>query len=384
MLPDQQVTAGVQRGFVLYGRLLGDALAQKGLILRAVEAAEEDAVPAGQLGDVVEAVALLDAVGQRLPLAGGRQAADHGVHAALQKLRGQDVQQLGGVPGLLQQRQRPGDLDAPVVTAHGLQVADVQGDMQLAGHQQHLLDRVADAAALLPHVDGQGDVLPGYGGQGADQLAGDVEALGGVAQAQGDAQGAVGQGALQGAVQGAVVLVLQVLQLVAGGIGPEDAGAGEHAHMHRQGGQGRKVAGQGVRHQLRRQGAGDGAQIVPDGIAVGGAEGGGAEAAVAVDDGSQALAQLRCAEAGAEQRRVGVAVDVDEAGGDGLAGGVDNAGTVRAPQVADGGNFPAGDGHVRGEAGTARAVNDSAAPEDGIKHGLCLSPVFPPPGAARY
>ena len=46
---------------------------------------------------------------------------------------------------------------------------------------------------------------------------------------------------------------------------------------------------------------------------MGGAEGGGAEAAVAVDDGGKALTQLRRAETRAEQRRVGVAVHVDKA-----------------------------------------------------------------------
>ncbi len=93
--------------------------------------------------------------------------------------------------------------------------------------------------------------------------------------------------------------------------------------MDRQSGQTGEIARQGVRHQLRRESAGDGAQVVPDGVAVGGAEGGGAETAVAVDDGGQALTQLRRAEARGAQRRVRVAVDVNEAGGNGPAGGVE-------------------------------------------------------------
>ena len=75
---------------------------------------------------------------------------------------------------------------------------------------------------------------------------------------------------------------------------------------------------------------------------VGGAEGGGAEAAVAVDDGGKALTQLRRAEARAEQRRVGVAMDVNEAGGNGPAGGVDNMSGGRGGQIADGGDPAAG------------------------------------------
>ena len=76
---------------MLHGGLLRNALAQKLLVLRTVEAAEEDAVPAGQLCDVVEAASVLDAVRQRLPLGRVSQTVHHRVHAALQKLRRQDV-----------------------------------------------------------------------------------------------------------------------------------------------------------------------------------------------------------------------------------------------------------------------------------------------------
>lgn len=117
---------------------------------------------------------------------------------------------------------------------------------------------------------------------------------------------------------------------------------------------------------------------------MGGAKGGGAEAAVAVDDGSKALTQLRRAEARAEQRRVGVAMDVNEAGGNGPAGGVDNMSGGRGGQIADGGDPAAGNGHIGRKCGAARAVDDGAAPDKGIKRGLCLSPASLPSGAGRY
>ncbi len=48
------------------------------------------------------------------------------------------------------------------------------------------------------------------------------------------------------------------------------------------------------------------------------------------------------------------------------------------PQVAHGSDPAAGNGYVgRGKGGAARAVDDGAAPDKGIKHGLCLSPAFP-------
>lgn len=36
----------------------------------------------------------------------------------------------------------------------------MQRDPQFPGHQQHLLDGIADARALLPHMDGEWDILP--------------------------------------------------------------------------------------------------------------------------------------------------------------------------------------------------------------------------------
>ena len=73
--------------------------------------------------------------------AGVRQTAHHRLHASRQKLRRQDVQQLGGaggigvhvaphvqslLPGLLQKLQHLRDLLSPAVPAHGLQVGDLQ------------------------------------------------------------------------------------------------------------------------------------------------------------------------------------------------------------------------------------------------------------------
>ena len=100
VLPHQQVTAAVQRILSRQRRDLGKALAQKGVILRTVEAGEVDAVPTRQTGDIVEAVACFDTLRQLPPGGGIPQPPHHRVHAALQKLRRQDVQQLGGTGGV--------------------------------------------------------------------------------------------------------------------------------------------------------------------------------------------------------------------------------------------------------------------------------------------
>lgn len=36
----------------------------------------------------------------------------------------------------------------------------MQRDPQFPGHQQHLLDGIADARTLLPHMNGERNVLP--------------------------------------------------------------------------------------------------------------------------------------------------------------------------------------------------------------------------------
>ena len=126
-----------------------------------------------------------------------------GFHAALLRLRRQDVDELGrtrsigidvtGDPdallsGLRHQAEHFGRTAAPVGLANGFEMADFDGRAQRARDRDHLLERPHHAAALLPHVDGQRDVLPRYGSERADQLAGGVEALRGVAQPQRHAQ----------------------------------------------------------------------------------------------------------------------------------------------------------------------------------------------------
>ena len=280
LLPHQQVAAAGQG--VLAGQLrdLLQAHALIGVILRAVETGEKNTVPARQFGDVVKAIAAFDAPGQQLPLVRVPQAADNGLHAPGQKLRRQDVQQLGGpggvgihvagqvqslLPGPVQQSQHLGDLAVPVVPAHGLQVGDMHRGLQGPGHLHHLPGGLHHAAALLAHVDGDGDALPRQGGQGPDQLVGGIEALRRIAQAQGHAQGPVGQSPLQPPVNGGVVLRLQALHLIPGHAGPDGAGSRQHPRVQGGCGLGGEILRQGLPGRLRRHPAADGLQIRGDG-----------------------------------------------------------------------------------------------------------------------
>ena len=104
----------------------------------------------------------------------------------------------------------------------------MQGDAERPRHGEHLLHGGADPGALLPHMDGEGDILSPQRRQRTEQFLCGAEALRRVAQPQRHAQRTVGQRLLHGAVDGAVVLVLQTLQLIPGGGRPQ----GTHAHQH--------------------------------------------------------------------------------------------------------------------------------------------------------
>ena len=96
--------------------------------------------------------------------------------------------------------------------------------------------------------------------------------------------------------------------------------------------------------------------------------------AVAADDGGQPLAQFQRTETGAEQRRVGVAVDVDKAGGHQLARSVDDAAGFGLSQLSHGGNASALHSHIGPDGGRTRSVQDhSVLDQQGIHdNAFCL------------
>ena len=93
-------------------------------------------------------------------------------------------------------------------------------------------------------MDGEGDVLPPQGLQRMDQLLRGAEALRRVAKSQRYAQSAVAQSTLHGAVDGAVVRFVQMLQLVTGGVRPQNARAYQHAGVQGQVPQRCQIGGQ--------------------------------------------------------------------------------------------------------------------------------------------
>ena len=242
--------------------------------------------------------------------------------------------------------------------------------LQGPGHLHHLLGGRYHAAALLAHVDGDGDALPRQGGQGPDQLIGGIEALRRVAQTQGYPQGTVGQGLLQPPVDGGIMRRLQPLDLVPGRAGPDGTGSHQHPRVQGSGRLGGKIPRQSLLCRLRRHPAADRLQIRQNGREIFRPHRSAGQAAVAVDDGGEPLAQLQLPEARAEGRGVGVAMDVDKAGSYPFAPGVDDPGGLGLGQRLHRGDFAAGHRHVGPTGGTACAVVHGAAPDDEIKHGI--------------
>ncbi len=106
-------------------------------------------------------------------------------------------------------------------------------------------------------------------------------------------------------------------------------------------------------------------------VAVGGvvAERGDGEAAVAADDRGDAVQRRRRQRGVPEHLRVEVGVDVDEAGRDDLAGGVDALRRLGVGEVGDGGDAVADDADIGAPTRRVGAVDHVAAGDDDVEHG---------------
>ena len=115
----------------------------------------------------------------------------------------------------------------------------------------------------------------------------------------------------------------------------------------------------------------DGVEQVQQPLALGGADGGEADAAVAHDDRRDAVVAGGIEVRVPRHLGIHVGVDVDPARGDELAGGIDLA-LAGAHVVADGGDAVAVDADVGGELGHTGAVEDAAVADADLVHGVSL------------
>ena len=89
--------------------------------------------------------------------------------------------------------------------------------------------------------------------------------------------------------------------------------------------------------------------------------------AFAGDFGGDALEDFRGQARVDEDRQLGLAQHVDEAGSDDFAGGVDGALARGSSEIADGGDFAVADADVAGVPGRAGAVDDMAVGDDEVE-----------------
>ena len=158
--------------------------------------------------------------------------------------------------------------------------------------------------------------------------------------------------------------------------GPEGAHAHQQAAVQPLGHRGRlgAVVRQGGEVPTLRQIAYDGGQVAEQILPVRACHRGKGETAVAVQHRGQALGQLGSAVARGEQGAVAVAVDIDEAGGQIPAGGVDDMGGGSLGQLSHGGDGAAGERHIPGESRSAGAVQNTGISDETVVQKVHLFP----------
>ena len=354
-------------------------------VLRRSEPRGANILKAHKEGDVLKVRAGLHALPDGGTLSLVPEPGGEGFQASGVALRRQDVDQLGGArrigvdiagdvqplrPGVREGAQHPGHRAPPVPAADGLQVADLHRGLQRPGHRQHLREGGLHAVPLLTHVDGDHDAASPQGGQEGDELLRGFIALRRVAKAQGDAQSSVRERPLQGGPDGGGFLRRERAGAEARDARPEGAHADELPGVEGQGAFAAAAevvpeAGEGLLSGV----PGDGGEIAPHLLPEGPVQRRGGEAAVAVDDGGEALAELPVPETAPQQGQVRVAVDVQKARRQAAAPGIDNLPGPGLPEVAQGGDPSFPQSHVRPEGWLPAAVDHLGVHDFAIQHG---------------
>ena len=168
-------------------------------------------------------------------------------------------------------------------------------------------------------------------------------------------------------------LLVRQIRHKAGHGGPERAAANKLADMERERGQGSGIVCKGLIGVWKK--AGDRLEIGADGRGVFPGAGEGRHATVAVYDCGKTLAQLTLAKFRVKEGGVGVAVDVEEAGSDAEACGLDRPGGMCTGQIAARGNDAILNGKVAGDGGGAGAVDEKTAANQNIEQNCHLKSV---------
>ena len=188
--------------------------------------------------------------------------------------------------------------------------------MQCLCDGDHFAERVDHAAAFLPHMDCDGNAGIFKRLKRFDERFGRIEAVRRVAEAQRNAERACSKLLLDQAVDLSHLGRVKLGRAEACRAGADGAAARQHGGVDGAGGLfcSAQIGSEAGKIGVLRQRARNRGQICLDlfFVCTGARRDG--QAAVAVDDRGQALLELQLAEMRAEERRVGMAVNVDKAG----------------------------------------------------------------------
>ena len=188
--------------------------------------------------------------------------------------------------------------------------------MQCFRNGNHFPERVNHTATLLPHMDCNGNAGIFKRLKRFDERFGGIETVWRIPKAQRDAKCACGKFLLDHPVDLGHLRRIEFRCSKARRAGADGAAARKHGCVD---GAGRLFRGAQIGSKAGKVGAvrqrtGNRCQVCLNFFLESAAAGRHRQAAVAVDDRGQALLQLKFAEMRTEERRVGMAVNVDEAG----------------------------------------------------------------------
>ena len=259
---------------------------------------------------------------------------------------------------------------APVFATHTLKVADVHRRAQRARHVDHLGKRRNDTRALLTHMDGDNRTAFAQRRKCLNQAVGRIKALRRIAKTERQTDCAACKRRFKLRLNLAHLLCAQPVCTIACDAGADCAKPRQHSHIQRKRRLRRrvKITLHGGRINRRVHLPGDGSEIVIDLLPPRFRRGRNGQTAVAVDNRRQPLRQLQPAKARTEHRRVGVAVNIPEAGRDVASRRVNACPGLRAGQPAHSLDLPVQNGDVAGKRLAAQTVNQRAAGDNRIKN----------------
>lgn len=253
-------------------------------------------------------------------------------------------------------------------------VGDLGADVVGFGDFDDFADGLAEGVGVAAEVAGEDGVVFAEDFAEFDEFASVAFEPREVLEAGGEADAALVEALVEVAGHDGDFVVGGGAAFEAEGVDADEAVGGEEGGVHEEAlalAEGDVFGGGTPCDFLREVHGGEGFEVVLDAARVAFADGRQGHAAVAADEGGDALADERLEDGlvvGFVDRQVGVGVAVDEAWGDDAAGGVDDALRGGAVRLADEGDFIAGNGDVGLVSIRAGSVDYRSVFDEDVEH----------------